>query len=59
MYVGFVLLFVLREIYWIKTLVKSYLPKKDANLRQRIKTLFEVLSKLLARGEISEEVESR
>lgn len=48
----------LLKIYGIKTLVKSYLPKKDAHLRQRIKTLFEVLSKLLTCGEISEEVES-
>jgi len=48
----------LLKIYGIKTLVKSYLPKKDAHLRQRIKTLFVVLSKLLTCGEISEDVES-
>lgn len=48
----------LLKIYGIKTLVKSYLPKKDAHLRQRINNLFGVLSKLLTCGEISEDVVS-
>ncbi|GLJ13664.1 hypothetical protein SUGI_0217810 [Cryptomeria japonica] len=42
----------------IKTLVKSYLPNKDAQLRKRIKALFGVLTRLISAGEISEDVKS-
>ncbi|KAH9314048.1 hypothetical protein KI387_022675, partial [Taxus chinensis] len=46
------------KICGIKTLVKSYLPNKDAQLRKRIKALFGVLTQLISAGEISEDVKS-
>lgn len=48
----------LLKIYGVKTLVKSYLPKKDSHLRQRIETLLEILAKILTSGEISKDVKS-
>ncbi|KAJ7523458.1 hypothetical protein O6H91_18G050900 [Diphasiastrum complanatum] len=48
----------LLKIYGIKTLVKSFLPNKDAHLRQRLKGLCGVLLKLLQSGEIHEDVQS-
>eukprot|EP01018_Ginkgo_biloba_P037003 Gb_06732 [translate_table: standard] len=48
----------LLKIYGIKALVKSYLPKKDAHLRQRVKALFGVLTKFITSGEISDDVKS-
>lgn len=48
----------LLKIFGIKTLVKSYLPVKDANLRPDIDGLLALLKNLLSFGEISEEIES-
>lgn len=44
------------KICGIKTLMRSYLPFRDAHLRKGIKTLLGVLTKLITAGEISEEV---
>eukprot|EP00249_Psilotum_nudum_P024915 c29322_g1_i2 orf=363-5285(-) len=46
------------KIYGLKALIRSFLPNKDAHLRQRIKGLFGVLLKVLECGEISDEVKS-
>ncbi|GLU20621.1 hypothetical protein SLE2022_368110 [Rubroshorea leprosula] len=48
----------LLKIFGIKTLVKSYLPVKDAHLRPGIDELLELLRSILSFGEISEEIES-
>ncbi|GMI64562.1 hypothetical protein like AT5G47690 [Hibiscus trionum] len=48
----------LLKVYGIKTLVKSYLPVKDAHLRHAINDLLELLRNILSFGEISEEIES-
>ncbi|XP_015583400.1 sister chromatid cohesion protein PDS5 homolog A isoform X1 [Ricinus communis] len=48
----------LLKIYGIKTLVKSYLPVKDAQLRPNIKGLLDILRNVLLFGEISEDIES-
>ncbi|GMH05225.1 hypothetical protein Nepgr_007065 [Nepenthes gracilis] len=48
----------LLKIFGIKTLVKSYLPVKDAHLRDGIDNLIEVLRNMLCFGEISKEIES-
>ncbi|GLJ16335.1 hypothetical protein SUGI_0276270 [Cryptomeria japonica] len=48
----------LLKIYGVKTLVKSYLPKKDSHLRQRIETLLGILARILTSGEISKDVKS-
>ncbi|KAG9448592.1 hypothetical protein H6P81_008557 [Aristolochia fimbriata] len=48
----------LLKTYGIKALVKSFLPLKDAPLRQGIEKLLEILRNLLAFGEISEEIKS-
>lgn len=48
----------LLKIYGIKTLVKSYLPVKDAHLRGGIDSLIEILRNMLSFGEISRELES-
>ncbi|XP_050213901.1 sister chromatid cohesion protein PDS5 homolog A isoform X2 [Mercurialis annua] len=48
----------LLKIYGIKTLVKSYLPVKDAQLRPDIDALLEMLRNVLLFGEISEDIES-
>lgn len=48
----------LLKIYGIKTLVKSYLPVKDAHLRPSIDGLLEILKNMLSFGEISEEIKS-
>ena len=47
------------QIFGIKTLVKSYLPVKDAHLRGGIDSLIEILRNMLSFGELSEELESR
>lgn len=48
----------LLKIFGIKTLVKSYLPVKDAHLRGGIDSLIEILRNMLSFGELSEELES-
>lgn len=47
------------QIFGIKTLVKSYLPVKDAHLRGGIQSLIEILRNMLTFGDFSEELESR
>ena len=47
------------HIYSIKTLVKSYLPVKDAHLRGGIDDLIEILRIMLSFGDFSKELESR
>lgn len=47
------------QIFGIKTLVKSYLPVKDANVRPNINGLLEILRNILLFGEMSKEIESR
>ncbi|XP_050367583.1 sister chromatid cohesion protein PDS5 homolog A [Argentina anserina] len=46
------------KIYGIKTLVKSYLPVKDAQVRPGIDDLLEILRNMLSCGEISKDMES-
>ncbi|KAL7213803.1 hypothetical protein ACSBR2_016356 [Camellia fascicularis] len=46
------------KIFGIKTLVKSYLPVKDAHLRHGIDGLLEILKNILLFGEISKDIES-
>ncbi|XP_023738214.1 sister chromatid cohesion protein PDS5 homolog A isoform X1 [Lactuca sativa] len=46
------------KIFGIKTLVKSYLPVKDAHLRVGIDELLKDLHNILSFGEISKDVES-
>ncbi|XP_031270403.1 sister chromatid cohesion protein PDS5 homolog A-like [Pistacia vera] len=48
----------LLKIYGIKTLVKSYLPDKDAHLRPGIDELLGILRNMLSFGEMSEDLES-
>ncbi|KAJ8770477.1 hypothetical protein K2173_017968 [Erythroxylum novogranatense] len=48
----------LLKIYGIKTLVKSYLPVKDAQIRPGIDDLLEILRKMLCFGELSTDTES-
>ncbi|URE34813.1 Sister chromatid cohesion protein PDS5 [Musa troglodytarum] len=42
------------KIFGIKTLVKSYLPAKDAHLRPGIEKLLEILKNILSYGEIAQ-----
>lgn len=53
------LFWVVLQIYGIKTLVKSYLPVKDAHLRPGIDELLGILRNMLSFGEMSEDLESR
>uniref|UniRef100_A0A5B7AN91 Sister chromatid cohesion protein PDS5 B n=2 Tax=Davidia involucrata TaxID=16924 RepID=A0A5B7AN91_DAVIN len=46
------------KIFGIKTLVKSYLPVKDAHLRLGIDGLLGILKNILSFGEISKDIES-
>ncbi|WOL19426.1 sister chromatid cohesion protein [Canna indica] len=46
------------KIFGIKTLVKSYLPAKDAHLRPGIEKLLEILENILSYGEISQGIRS-
>ncbi|CAH8388720.1 unnamed protein product [Eruca vesicaria subsp. sativa] len=46
------------KIYGIKTLVKSYLPFKDAHLRTGVDDLLGLLKNILSFGEVSEEIDS-
>ncbi|KAH0747234.1 hypothetical protein KY285_008891 [Solanum tuberosum] len=46
------------KIFGIKTLVKSYLPVKDANLRLGIDDLLGILKNILSFGEISIQIKS-
>ncbi|XP_010252783.1 PREDICTED: sister chromatid cohesion protein PDS5 homolog B [Nelumbo nucifera] len=46
------------KIFGIKTLVKSYLPVKDAHLRLGIENLLGILKNVLTFGEISEDIKS-
>ncbi|KAJ0986872.1 hypothetical protein J5N97_005228 [Dioscorea zingiberensis] len=48
----------LLKIFSIKTLVKSYLPVKDAHLRPGIEKLLEILKKILSFGEVSKDIKS-
>lgn len=48
----------LMKIYGIKTLVKSYLPAKDAHLRPGIDGLLATLKNILLFGEMAEDVKS-
>lgn len=47
------------QIFGIKTLVKSYLPVKDAHLRGGIDKIMEILRNILSFGEVSKEIKSR
>ena len=47
------------QIFGIKTLVKSYLPVKDSNVRPGIDGLLEILRNILSFGEMSNDIESR
>ncbi|KAE8709123.1 putative ARF GTPase activator [Hibiscus syriacus] len=46
------------QVFGIKTLVKSYLPVKDAHLRPAIDDLLGLLRNLLSFGKISEDIKS-
>ncbi|XP_019463683.1 PREDICTED: sister chromatid cohesion protein PDS5 homolog A-like isoform X1 [Lupinus angustifolius] len=46
------------KIYGIKTLVKSYLPVKDAHVRPNINSLLDILRNMLSYGEISKDLQS-
>ncbi|KAI3974585.1 hypothetical protein MKX01_004500 [Papaver californicum] len=46
------------KIYGIKTLVKSYLPEKDAHLRLGFDNLLEILKNVLTIGEICKDIKS-
>ncbi|XVF26230.1 hypothetical protein REPUB_Repub13aG0281300 [Reevesia pubescens] len=48
----------LLKLFGIKTLVKSYLPVKDAHLRPAIDDLLGLLRNVISFGEISEDIES-
>ncbi|PON57633.1 Coatomer beta subunit [Parasponia andersonii] len=48
----------LLKIFGMKTLVKSYLPVKDANVRPGIDGLLEILKDMLSFGEMSKDIES-
>ncbi|KAL3584982.1 hypothetical protein D5086_011849 [Populus alba] len=48
----------LLKVYGLKTLVKSYLPVKDVQLRRGIDGLLEILRNILLFGEISKDIES-
>ncbi|XP_073010251.1 sister chromatid cohesion protein PDS5 homolog A isoform X2 [Typha latifolia] len=48
----------LLKIYGIKTLVKSYLPSKDAQLRPGIDKLMGILKNILSYGDISQDIYS-
>ncbi|KAF8650467.1 hypothetical protein HU200_063832 [Digitaria exilis] len=48
----------LLKIYGIKTLVKSYLPCKDAHSRPGIEKLFDILKNILTYGDISPDMVS-
>ncbi|XVE87621.1 hypothetical protein DITRI_Ditri19aG0002600 [Diplodiscus trichospermus] len=48
----------LLKVFAIKTLVKSYLPVKDAHLRPAVDDLLGLLRNILSFGEISENIES-
>lgn len=47
------------QIFGLKTLVKSYLPAKDAHLRLGIDDLMRILKDILSFGEISRDIKSR
>lgn len=49
----------LMQIFACKTLVKSYLPIRDANLRLGIEDLMAMLRNILSFGEISKDIVSR
>lgn len=53
------LLYFLLQIYGIKTLVKSYLPCKDAHAHPGIEKLFDILKNILTYGDISPNMVSR
>ncbi|KAK4259162.1 hypothetical protein QN277_005520 [Acacia crassicarpa] len=46
------------KIYGIKTLVKSYLPVKDAHVRSGVDGLLDILKNMLTYGEISSDIHS-
>ncbi|KAJ4981397.1 hypothetical protein NE237_032234 [Protea cynaroides] len=46
------------KIFGLKTLVKSYLPVKDAHLRPGIESLVQILKNILLFGEISKDIVS-
>ncbi|XP_035545747.1 sister chromatid cohesion protein PDS5 homolog A isoform X2 [Juglans regia] len=48
----------LLKIFGIKTMVKSFLPVKDAHLRPGIDVLLDILRNILSFGEISKDIES-
>ncbi|OMO76990.1 Armadillo-like helical [Corchorus capsularis] len=48
----------LLKVFGVKTLVKSYLPVKDAHLRPGIDDLLGLLKNILMFGEVSEDIES-
>ncbi|XP_042945591.1 sister chromatid cohesion protein PDS5 homolog B isoform X3 [Carya illinoinensis] len=48
----------LLKIFGIKTMVKSFLPVKDAHLRPGIDGLLDILRNILSFGEISKDIES-
>lgn len=48
----------LLKVFGLKTLVKSFLPNKDAQQRQRVKGVLGILTKFLECGEISDDIRS-
>ncbi|KAK7292494.1 hypothetical protein RIF29_08275 [Crotalaria pallida] len=46
------------KIYGIKTMVKSYMPVKDAHARSHINGLLDILRNILSHGEISKDLQS-
>ncbi|KAK7331159.1 hypothetical protein VNO77_25376 [Canavalia gladiata] len=46
------------KIYGVKTIVKSYLPVKDAHVRSGIDGILEILRNMLSYGEISKDLQS-
>jgi sister-chromatid-cohesion protein PDS5 len=47
------------QIYALKALVKSFLPKMNAHQRTRLPGLLKVLVKILACGEIADDMKTR
>lgn len=47
------------QIYSLKALVKSFLPKMNAHQRTRLPGLLKVLVKILACGEIADDMKTR
>jgi sister-chromatid-cohesion protein PDS5 len=57
--VGYVSCYFILQVYGIKTLVKSYLPCKDAHAQPGIEKLIDILKNILTYGDISPNMVSR